>query len=217
MIDTLKFTAAPGTFRDKIFEKKQICLHFTAGSTAAGCAASFRKSGAGTAYIIDRDGKIYQWFDPRYWDSHIYRHKDGEDKRLYELEKATIGIEVVNIAYLVLGKGEKDKDVLYTYTKKPFCKLSDTDKYVQTTYRGQHYWQTFTEGQYAALRYLLPLLRDQFMIDFQAPAPKGYPRLNAWDLDTLMGYRGLTTHANYRSDKYDIGPAFDWTRIGVYA
>ncbi len=217
MIDTLKFTAAPGTFRDQIFEKKQIVLHFTAGWNAAGCAASFRKSGAGTAFIVDRDGKIYQWFDPRYWDSHLYRHEKGEDERLYKIEKQTIGIEVVNVAYFTLGKKAEDKNVLYTYTNKKYCTLDETDKYVQAEYRGRHYWQTFTEAQYASLRFLLGYLREQFMIDFQAPAPKGFPRLNRWDLDTLMSYRGLTTHANYRADKYDIGPAFDWTKIGVHA
>lgn len=35
------------------------------------------------------------------------------------------------------------------------------------------------------------------------------------DPHTFEGYQGLATHANFRSDKWDIGPAFDWDRLGL--
>jgi len=213
MINTVKHRAAEEAYRKQAQLKTQIVLHYTAGYNANGCAASFRKSGAGTAYILDVDGTIYEWFSPEFWDSHLFRHKAGESPLLYALEKCTIGIEIANLGPLHLGKGVSDKNVLYTYTNKKYCTLDDKEKYVQSEYKKQYFWASYTEGQYAALRTLLPMLSERFGINLLAD-PLG-PRLDFWPLEKMIHYNGVTTHVNYRRDKYDVGPAFDWSRVGL--
>lgn len=215
MIDTTTFKVPDKLYRNQVIQKTQFVLHFTAGWDAAGCYAAFLRRGGCTAFIVDRNGRIYQTFDPRYWDTHIYRHSKGEDARLYPLEKSSIGIEIVNVGPFTLGKKEDDKNILYTYTNKAYCHLSETERYVQAEYRGKFYWQSFTSEQYASVRMLLDDLGRQFNIDPYAPAP--FPRLNLWNLSDLMTFRGVTTHGNYRSDKFDIGPAWDWSKIGMKA
>lgn len=199
------------------FPKKQIVLHFTAGYSVPGAVSSFKrnKSRTATAFAIERNGTVFQLFDPRYWALHLYRHKAGdpEGKEKYDLERGTIGIEIVNIGPLDLGKTDKDKNTLYTYTKKPYCSLDETSRYHQGTYRGKHFWQTYTHEQYESLSELLSMLYENFGIE-----PKSDPlagALDYWPIEKMLEYNGVTTHGNYRRDKYDVGPAFEWARIGL--
>jgi N-acetyl-anhydromuramyl-L-alanine amidase AmpD len=212
MIDTLTLVAPETLYRKEVIQKTKICLHFTAGYTAKGAFSSFLRTGASTPFIVERNGTIYQLYDPSYWDCHIFRHQAGEDRRLYQLEKTTIGIEVVNIGPLHLGKTEGDKDQLYSYTDKKYCTLNQDDKYVQSEFRGKFFWQTFTEAQYNSLRWLVNNLCERFSINPFAPIPHSN-RIDFWSIEDLVNYNGVTTHSNFRRDKYDIGPAFDFSQV----
>ncbi|MBE0645670.1 MAG: N-acetylmuramoyl-L-alanine amidase [Bacteroidetes bacterium] len=205
-----------GAYREAVFEKRHIVLHYTAGYNAAGALATWKKTPSrdGTAFIVDRDGQVYQVFDPRFWAVHIYRHQADENPAFYTLEKQSIGIEIVNLGPLTLGTGDKNKSVLYTYTGKKYCTLADTALYVQDTWKGKHYWQAYTNAQYEAVRTLCKELERDFQIPMNA-APLG-DRLNVWDVKALTGYRGVTTHCNYRKDKFDVGPAFQWAKAGLH-
>ena len=33
------------------------------------------------------------------------------------------------------------------------------------------------------------------------------------DSSAAKSYTGISSHVNYRSDKFDIGPAFDWDKL----
>lgn len=219
MLATIKTTLQlpKGAYREVVFPKRHVVLHFTAGYNAGGALATWKRTPSrdGTAFIIDRDGSVYQVFDPRFWAVHIYRHQAGEDAALYELEKQSIGIEIVNLGPLTAGTGSKNKNVLYTYTGKKYCTLEETDRYIARDWKGKAYWQSYTMAQYDSLRVLLAELER----DFQIPA-KAHPlgeRLAVWDTKALLGYRGVTTHCNYRRDKFDVGPAFDWQKAGLVA
>ena len=207
-IDTQTHRAEKGAFRDKTFPKHQIVLHYTAGSSVSGCAASFRKSGAGTAYILAPDGLIYEWFSPEYWDSHLYRHKTGERKELYHLEQTTIGIEIVNIGPLIDGIKIKSGDPswLYTYTHKKWCLKTQFEKYVQWSWKRYDYWATYTMDQYHAVAELCRALGNRFGI----PLVCLNTDLTPIPIETLMNHTGITTHCNYRADKLDVGPAWDY-------
>lgn len=215
MIDTETLALPKGEYYNETTTKRQICLHFTAGHTAKGAYNTFLtgKGRVGTAFAVDRDGSVYQLFDPNCWALHLYRHKKGEDPKLYSIERMTIGIEIVNIGPLVLGKGEEDKNILYAWTKKPYCTLDDVEMYHQQTYRNMHYWAAFTPAQYVAVRDLVFDLSSSFNIPIMGDTPG--PALEYWSLDKMYAFYGLTNHGNYRRDKYDIGPGFDWKRIGV--
>lgn len=214
-MDTETFALSKDEYHHVTTTKRQICLHFTAGYSARGAYSSFvsNKGKTATAFVLERDGKVYQLFDPNYWALHIYRHKRGEDTRLYQIERQTIGIEIVNIGPLDLGKTEEDKNVLYSWTGKRYCTLDETSKYIHETYRNKHYWQTFTAEQYHALKELVFDLSSAFNIPIMNDPLGG--AIDYWPLDQMHPYYGLTTHGNYRRDKYDIGPAFDWTNLGM--
>jgi N-acetyl-anhydromuramyl-L-alanine amidase AmpD len=211
-IDTITYRAEKDGYHSDLHLKKKICLHFTAGFNARGAFSAFQQHKNGTAFIVDRDGKAYQYFDPKYWACHLYRHEHGEDKMLYDLEKDSIGIEIVNVAWLAPSKKVKDNK-LYTYTGKVFCDLDETDKYVKADYRGHFYWQSFTEQQYMAVREIVYAISQQANINIFNTPPGG--RLSLWKLNDMWGYEGITTHANYRPDKFDIGPAWDWTKLNL--
>lgn len=218
MLATIKTTLQlpKGAYRDSVFEKRHIVLHHTAGYNAAGALATWKRSQSrdGTAFIVDRDGSIYQTFDPRYWAVHIYRHDSGENPDFYTLEKVSIGIEIVNLGPLSRGTGSKNKDGLYTYTGKKYCTLSDTQLYVAEEWKGHKYWHAYTNAQYDAVRLLLRELERDFQIPMLA-APLG-DRLAVWDTKALLGYRGITSHCNYRKDKTDLSPAWEWKRAGLH-
>lgn len=200
-------------------QKKKIVLHFTAGHNAQGAYNHFlsTKTREGTSYVIGPDGQIYELFDPSYWALHLFQHKpkDPYAEMKYKLEKQTIGIEIVNPGPLSLGLKEHDKNTLYTYYKKEWCDLLEPQKFVQQEYRGHYFWATFTGSQYSSLVFLIPHLCDLYGIDMYTSGLTA-DRNEYWGLSSLLHYRGITTHANYRRDKLDIGPAFNWSKIGIH-
>jgi N-acetyl-anhydromuramyl-L-alanine amidase AmpD len=215
IIDARTHTLPEGQYRREVHPKRHIVLHFTAGFSAGGALSTWKNTSwrDGTAFVLERDGTIYQAFDPRYWAVHIYRHKSGEPKEFYDFERQSIGIEIVNVGPLHVGKSEGTKDALFTYTNKRHCDLAETDRYVRSSWKGRHYWQSFTYPQYESLRVLLRELERDFQIPVAAQPLGG--RLDVWDTAALAGYRGVTTHCNYRKDKYDVGPAFEWEKAGL--
>jgi hypothetical protein len=55
-------------------------------------------------------------------------------------------------------------------------------------------------------------LCDRFSIAKSLP-----PASKLFEFDPVFfgSYRGVATHANFRQDKWDIGPAFDWPALGI--
>jgi N-acetyl-anhydromuramyl-L-alanine amidase AmpD len=126
-------------------------------------------------------------------------------------DKRSVAIETVNIGPLV-RKG----DDLYcwpnNFTQK-YCNLKDTDKYVdlgQSPYRGYGYFAAFTKKQLEVIPELVSSIADQFKI------PKAIPPKElrgAYNIEQFTGWHGIWDHAACRSDKFDIGPAFDWSML----
>lgn len=224
-IDDKTYRLPQTQFYEEVHKKKRLCLHFTAGSTASGAHATFLGTGyrEGTAYLIGRDGQIYELFDPRYWALHLFRHKkqDPSGQLKYRLERETIGIEIVNPGPLFLGKKEATKDKLYPWYAKDkelagteWATLADADLYTQKQHRGHFYYANFSVGQYQALLWLTEQIASWFDIDITASPILG--ALDYWPLGELDTYRGMCNHGNFRRDKLDLGPAFDWARIGYH-
>ena len=59
----------PSEFFPTQEQKSGICLHHTVGGTAASSVNHWKTDGVhvGTAYMIGRDGTIFEIFDPRNW------------------------------------------------------------------------------------------------------------------------------------------------------
>lgn len=76
----------------------------------------------------------------------------------------------------------------------------------------------YTEEQYRALEWVLPLLLKRFNIPLHF-LPDPYlgcnPKLKAdrYDIETLVNFRGILAHGNIHKSKTDPGMNFDWERL----
>jgi N-acetyl-anhydromuramyl-L-alanine amidase AmpD len=220
-INTTKFRLPTTEYFTEPQPKQMVMLHFTAGLTAESAFLTFKGSPSkvATPYVVDRDGTIYELFPPECWAIHLFRHKKGEYPFYYQLEKCTIPIEIANVGPLKPDAHNPDQLNWWpppdpvtgreTYSKK-WCVKTETEKYVTASDRGIDYYATFTDAQYTAVKDLVAYLCTRFNIPKQAPAEK-----LKTDVQGLANYHGVACHQNFRIDKFDIGPAFDWTRIGL--
>lgn len=166
------------------YPKKHIFLHHTAGGSAASSVAHWASNPdhIATPYIIDRDGTIYETFDPKYWAYHLGVKGNSQ------IEKSSIGIEICSYG------GLKDDK---TYTGKVIPK----DKQAKCDFRGYQYWEAYTPEQISALKLLLPYLLDRFKITPQID------RKDFWEYkNPLTLPPGIYSHTTVRKDKIDIFP-----------
>lgn len=198
-IDRTALRLPPDQYVPQTTDKRGIVLHFTAGTTASGAFASWAASPerVATAYILDRDGQIYETFPPEQWAWHL-------GCALHE--PSTIGIEIVNV-----GPLKRRGDDLYwwpeNYTRYVYCTMADTTRYVRADYRGFSYYAAFLPKQMDALPALLYELEGRFLI------PHTLVGHDRFDLPAMKDFRGIAAHQNYRADKMDVGPAFQWDLI----
>jgi N-acetylmuramoyl-L-alanine amidase len=186
--------------------KRKIVLHFTVGSIE-GDITSLINQARGTvsvAYVIARDGTIYNLFPDECYSHHLgYTATNNGMKRE---DKCTIGIELSNYGPLI----RKDDELRSIYDTV-YCTIADKDAYTKVAFRGYDYFATFTDAQYKSLKDLLKLLTAKHNVPYQFVEEKN--RYKILDAATVQNYAGILSHANYRTDKYDIGPAFDWQKI----
>ena len=180
--------------------KDSIVLHFTAG-VLTGDISALTTNHVSVPYVVARDGTIYELFDPHYWAYHLgsskfYGNQDRSSK--------TIGIEISNIGPLTL----KDDGILYDIYNKGYCKLEDADFFNKVDYRGYHYFASYTEAQYASVQKLLEQLTEKFKIAYEFVAPE-----KRFEFSKSVPHKGIVTHANYRGDKFDLAPNFDFEKI----
>lgn len=210
-----------------VYTKKHIILHHTAGGSAASSIAGWAANPEhiATPYVVDRNGDIFECFDPKYWAYHL-------GASIKSLEQSSIGIEICCYGSLAVakkdhvplpGKLQKFKmGDLITYTGKPiepaktvkllpfkphinpFADKNNTTVY-DATNKGASYdattFEAYTPEQIAALKQLLPYLIDRFKITLQAN------RNNFWDYQNPATLpMGIYSHTTVRKDKIDIFP-----------
>jgi len=215
-INRSRFRLPAGQFFTEKPKKDLIVLHFTAGSSAKSAFDTWVGDAQhiAAAYLVDVDGTVYEVFDPTRWAYHL-----GVKGFNGRLDQRSIAIEIANVGLL---RPATDKPEVLNWwpprrgQTEPFgtqyCDKSQTDKYVQTSYRGEQYFATFPPQQVQAIRLLLNDLCGRFAIPKTLPPkPKQFER----DLDYFQDYSGIASHVNFRSDKWDIGPAFDWAALGI--
>lgn len=182
-------------------KKDKIVLHFTAG-ILHGDVGELTKSKVSVAYVIPRYRELYELFDPKYWAYHLGANASGGNM---VQSKSSIAIEISNYGPLTL----KDK-ILWTWSKKAYCTLDQTDAYTFNPkgFRGYKYFATYTDYQYKTLDSLITNLCREYKILRKLPDEKD--RFNK-----IIGIpkEGIWSHQNFRSDKSDVGLAFDWSRI----
>jgi N-acetyl-anhydromuramyl-L-alanine amidase AmpD len=185
--------------------KNLVLLHFTAGPSAESAVSGWIAHVA-VPYVIDADGTIYELFDPGKWAFHL--GIKGDPHHVQDMR--SIGIEIANF-----GPLKKSANQLNAwpgdFTRK-FCNLTETDRYIQQSYRNFEYFAKYPDVQMNSVVALVNYLCARFQIPKQlAPAEKRF----LCDPAFYGNFTGIATHANFRQDKWDIGPAFDWAALGL--
>lgn len=191
-------------FYPQLIRKKRIIIHGTAGE-CKGDIAQLSQPGnhVSVPFVIARDGTVYQLFDPEACAYHLgpstlYANKD--------MSFSSIGIELSNLLCLTL----KGNTLVDSYGKD-YCTLADTEHYVKIpAFRGYSYYASFTIEQYRALdTLLLDLCRKYHIVHSFIPLEERF------DVNIKQAQlAGISHHANWRKDKYDMADGvFDFTRI----
>lgn len=198
--------------------KERIVLHFTAGNLRSDMQSlTTQDRHVSVAFVIARDGTIYQLFPSAAWSGHIGAGVGNAGTQNAQ-DKATIGIELSNYAYLV----PRDGNLETIYSRQPvngkpgpadpYCSLGTTAAYIRSDqpFRGQSYYAAYTPEQIESTIILLRYLTAKYNIPRQfLPEDKRYITTN-----DVLTFKGIVSHINYRaSGKWDIGPAFDWNTL----
>jgi len=190
-----KAPLAADQYYQKAYPKKYIFLHHTAGGSALSSIGGWAANPEhiATPYLIDRNGDIFETYDPKYW-AYSLGVKGNSN-----IEKAAIPIEIC--CYGALKKQGND---WLTYTNKKIepdkiCVLQKPFRPAYP-YDGLH-WEAYTPQQIASLAQLLPYLIDKFKITLQPN------RQNFWEYrDPATLPPGIWSHTTVRKDKIDIFP-----------
>lgn len=188
--ETKKIPLKENQYYQGVNKKTHIFLHHTAGGSAASSIAHWASNPdhIATPYVIDRDGTIYECYDPKFWAYHLGVKGNSA------LEKASIGIEICCYGALTEKNGQ-----WITYTGKAILKEKTVK--LDTAFRGFQVWEAYTPEQIAALKQLLPYLCDRFKITPQAD------RNNFWEYQNPSKLPpGIWSHTTVRKDKLDIFP-----------
>ncbi|MEO5357218.1 MAG: N-acetylmuramoyl-L-alanine amidase [Nitrospirae bacterium YQR-1] len=181
-------------------KKDLIVVHHTVGATAKSTIEYWATDPQriGTAYVIERDGEIFEVFDSKYWAYHLGLENSGG-----LVDKRSIGIELASEGGLI-----QRNERLYC-----FGKVSDRTVFKDafydngTPWRGYRFFDAYSEAQITSLIELINQLIVQFNI------PKFTP---ANHVDTDDGYRqfkGILGHHHLRRDKSDVHPGFPWQKV----
>ncbi len=207
-IDRRRFRLSDGQYFAENKSKDLIVLHFTAGRNARGAFITWEGDARriATAYIVDIDGMIYETFSPNFW-AYALGIRGQRDKRN---DKRSIQIELANVGPLVrrgdiLNWWPPIEEGVETY-KTRWCHISETHKYVEASFRDRDYYAAFPNEQILAVGNLVKHLCETFDIPKEIP----FDGLEESNVNRFSEFRGIVSHQNFRRDKYDIGPAFDW-------
>jgi N-acetyl-anhydromuramyl-L-alanine amidase AmpD len=184
--------------------KRQIYIHHTVGGSAE---SSFRHwlrdaDRVGTAYLIDRDGTIFEVFDPRYWAYHLgLKHR-----RNTELNRASIGIEIASEGAL-----QKDKDgILRAFDGRAIFK--DKAVILEKPWRGYSYFDLYEDAQERSLYNLIKYLCEQHSVPKRCIEQKESTTFD----EKFFDFNGILGHCNVRQDKTDPHPFFRYDQLQAF-
>ncbi|MCS7043755.1 MAG: N-acetylmuramoyl-L-alanine amidase [Bryobacteraceae bacterium] len=210
-IDPKTFRLSEACYWSQRVPKSLIVLHATASASARSVFEAWKSPSSGrvaTAYVVERDGRIFEMFPPDCWAYHLGM-KDRNPGHYND--RRSIGIEIVNPG--PLRPDPDGGDSLNWWPKnfrEPWCRLSEPEKFVRRDYRGYGYWAAFTPEQEEAVRRLTEHLCRRFGI------PRVLPPVSKrmmCDPDFFCRFAGIAAHQNFRADKLDVGPAWNWDSL----
>ncbi len=186
--------------------KSGIAIHHTVGGTVPSTFEYWKtsKDMVGTAYIIERDGTIFEVFDPTAWAWQF--GLPWANAQRIAFEKRFIGIELASEGGLKSVNGK-----LYC-----FDRISDkTEKKANSAFdfgkdfRGFRYFAKYEPAQVASLTALINELCNQFSIERRVPG-----KFLEFYGEQLKNFKGIIGHTMVRHDKTDPLPDTSfWNRV----
>lgn len=175
--------------------KKQIVLHHTvSGEGISGDVSWWIKTPEriAAAYIISRDGTIYQNFDDKYWAHHLGVKSKVFEKHGLDPKGANAWLNINSIGIELDSWGG-----LKELNEHGVVDFVEYEK----KYRGFKYFEAYTKRQIEELGKLLVYLCDKYGIT------KEY-KSGMWRASkkALSGESGIWSHTSFRSDKSDCHP-----------
>lgn len=178
--------------------KSGIAIHHTVGGSARSTFDWWLKDPqqVGTAYIIERDGTVYEVFEPEAWGWQFGLPWAPEKKIAFE--QRFIGIEIASEGGLI----EKDGnlycfDVVGPRTLKARAEAFDYGQ----VFRGYRYFDKYETAQVDSLVLLIDKLCTDFQIDRTVP-----DKLFEYHGEGLKEFKGIIGHTMVRKDKSDPAP-----------
>lgn len=215
-IDSKTLRLPATEYVDEVVKKDLIVLHYTAGSSARSAYNSWitpvngKPNRVATAYVVDLDGTIYEVFPPEKWAWHLgmtaCNPQSANDRR-------SIGIEIVNV-----GPLRPDPSAPHQLNwwkdnyRTRYCGLEDKQRYVTAAFRGALYHAAFPPAQADSVRRLVDGLTRRFAVRRALPPPG---KRMVFDAAYFSKFQGIAAHHNFRLDKFDIGPAWDWSWLRI--
>jgi N-acetyl-anhydromuramyl-L-alanine amidase AmpD len=179
--------------------KSGIVLHHTVGGTAKSTVDYWKQTRdrIATAFVVERDGTIYQCFDPKFWAYHI-----GDGSNEFD-NKRFIGIELASEGALIEKAGQ-----LYKFNARRGNEVRRENIYDNgVPYRGFRYFDTYDAPQIAATIWLVNDLLTRFNIKRQTP------KSHTEYLPSWKRFFGVVSHTHLRRDKSDVHPGFAWKQL----
>lgn len=192
---------SPEEYLQEALPKDLIVLHHTVGGTARSTFDFWQSQDerrVGTAYIVERDGTIFEVFDPKYWAFHLGVKGSGG-----AIDRRSIGIEIASEGGLTEAGG-----ALYCFDKiSPRTLFKGTPHDCGHPWRGYRFFDPYDAPQMDAVISLVDHLCTTFRIPRQTPKDSlGYAA-------GLLTFKGVIGHHHVRSDKSDVHPGFPWESL----
>lgn len=185
--------------------KKQIVIHHTvSGSGIGGDITSWINNAnkISTAYIIDREGKITQLFDPDNWSYHLGIPSETFKKFNVTTNNATLNAESIGIELDNWGGLIKQGINSYITSYKSVINLDDNNvTHYSNGYRGFNYFESYTDKQLSSLGRLLLYLCKKYNISNDY-----HDNMFEQNAMALNQTNGIWSHSSFRNDKSDAHP-----------
>lgn len=199
MIQIEKKPLTNGQYLTQVYKKIALFYHHTVSTNASSPWRWWNSTPQriGTAYIVGRDGKIIECFDPKMWAWHL--GVKGDDNYM---EQHSIGIELVSAGPLKY-MGDEFRFYPLWPNQRHWTTIPEDEVEIMD-YMGEKYWHRYTEVQIeSTLALTKKLLKENKGIKVQ----KTLRDFHTYNSDVIKDHLpGLWAHSTVRKDKSDIYP-----------